>query len=106
MIYSVWNQGAGAFDYYKSAKAQEQLNTEKPRHIANRALGSTVEQAAWPLPPVVRHIGSGPNPVGRIAVRNNGLALGAIGDDLPLVKAGLLFVAGMLAVKYLLPRHR
>jgi hypothetical protein len=103
MIYSVWNQGLGAFDYYRGGTAQTSQNVEKPSHLVNRTLGSTVDQAAWPLPGNVVKIGSGPHAVGRVASRGGAIsAIGAFGDDTTsLVQAGLLVVAGMLAWKYL-----
>ena len=103
--FSVWNQGLGAFDYYQSPAQQASLNVERPKHLVQRTLGATVDQAAWPLPANARHIGSGPHAVGRIASRN-GSALGAIGGDGSLVKAALLMVAGALGWKYLVKGRR
>jgi hypothetical protein len=106
MIYSVWNQGAGLFDYYETNAQQTQLNVEKPSHLGNRTLGSTVDQAAWPLPPAARKTGQGQIPVGRIATRKRAGALGAVADNLSLVKIGLLISAAYLAVKTLGPKRR
>lgn len=106
MIYSVWNQGAGAFDYYQDDRVQAVLNAEAPTHIASRALGSTVEQAAWPLPADARPIGRGDVPMGRVASRG-GQALSGGGDgDLGLVRIGLLLGAFVLARHLLQPRGR
>ncbi len=107
MIYSVWNQGAGVFDYFESPDQQASLNVEPPGHLVSRTLGSTIDQAAWPLPGNVRQIGSGDAAVGRVATRK----IGALGDDAAgsgsLVKIGLLAGAAVLAWKYLLkPRRR
>jgi len=106
MIYSVWNQGQGVFEYYEDGVPQTQLNVEKPSHIAERTLGATVEQAAWPLPPAARLTGHGPVPVGRIAARKSGVALAGLTDDLSLVKIGMLAGAAYIAVKTLGPRRR
>jgi len=100
MIYSVWNQGKSSYDYYEDASQQVSLNVEKPSHVVNRTLGSTVDQAAWPLPLAARTVGSGDAAVGRIATRKK---LGGLGDDLatsPTVKAGLLIGAAYLIWKY------
>lgn len=110
MRFSVWNQSLGAFDYYEGGVEQRVLNTEKPKHLVSRTLGSTVDQAAWPLPANARKIGSGPDAIGRVASRRMG---GALGDDLggdnaQLVKAALLAGAGYLLWKYVVkaPRRR
>lgn len=109
MRYSCWNQATGAFDYYEGGPEQRVLNTEKPKHLVSRTLGSTVDQAAWPLPGDVRRIGSGPDAIGRVAVRK----MGGLGDDLgggdntSLVKAAALAGAGYLLWKYVAkPRRR
>lgn len=108
MIYSVWNQGIGAFDYFEDDSKPESLNTPAPRHIASRTLGSTIEQAAWPLPGNVRHIGSGAQAVGRVASRIGGRG-GALGDILPsdpLIKAGLLVGVAALMWKFVVKAPR
>ncbi len=100
MIWSTWNQGLGAFDYFDDGRPQQRLNVEKPSHLVSRTLGSTVDQAAWPLPPHARHIGSGPHAVGRVAVRKGiGVAVGDVSDS-SLVKAGLLVASAVLLWKY------
>jgi hypothetical protein len=104
MIYSVWNQGLGAFDYFEGAQAAPTQNAPKPAHLVSRTLGSTVDQAAWPLPAVVRKIGSGEQPVGRIAKPRGGRSLGADDASSPLVKAGLLALSAFLLWKYALGR--
>lgn len=78
MRYSVWNQRAGMFDYYEGGVEQDKLNTPKPSHIGARNLGSTIDQAAWPLPAGARKIGAGPVAVGRVASRSSGGA--GLGD--------------------------
>jgi hypothetical protein len=108
-MYSVWNQGLGAYDYFESSAQQASLNAEKPGHLVSRTLGSTIDQAAWPLPGNVRHVGSGENAVGRVATRKS-LAMGADAEtsSSPLVKAGMLAAAAFLIWKYVVkaPRRR
>ena len=106
MIYSVWNQGAGDFEYYEDGVPQQTLNVEKPSHISDRTLGATVDQAAWPLPASARLTCRGPVPIGRIAARKTGLALGSLTDDLSLAKIALLGLAAYVAVKTLEPKRR
>ena len=67
MIYSVWNQGARAYDYYESPEVQKTLNTPSPSHIPAKEFGATVMQASWPLPASARKVGSGEFAKGRIA---------------------------------------
>ena len=106
-MYSVWNQGVGMFDYFQDDVVQADLNAAPPKHLASRALGSTVDQAAWPLPPDARPVGQGVAPVGRIASRTGGGALGGVlGGDDAILKAGLLAAAGFLAWRELRPRRR
>jgi hypothetical protein len=95
MIYSVWHQGRGDYDYFESSKQQSKLNVEKPKHIGSRTLGSTVEQAAWPMPPDAHLIGHGPDAIGRVAVARDGSALG---DDTTAASSSPLVTAGVLAV--------
>lgn len=102
MIYSVWRQSTGDFAYFDDGQPQARLNVDKPSHLRDRALGSTIEQAAWPLPAGARPIGSGPVPVGLVA-SVGGLGLGGIslGHISPTAKAALLVVAGLVAWKVL-----
>lgn len=82
MIYSVWNQGTVAYDYYETPEVQKVLNTPPPRHIPAKDKGATVDQAAWPLPVSARRIGSGDFAKGRVASRKtNGAPLGSINMD-------------------------
>lgn len=107
MRYSCWNQSLGAFDYYEGGAEQRVLNTEKPKHLVSRTLGSTVDQAAWPLPAGARKIGSGPDAIGRVAVRKmNALGDDAGGDNTSLMKAALLAGAGYLLWKYVVKAPR
>lgn len=97
MIYSVWNQSRQQFDYWEDAREQLTLNVEKPDHIQERALGSTAEQAAWPLPSDAKLTGSGMVPIGRIAAHPAG-AGGALGDFEPsATKIGVLALAAVAA---------
>lgn len=105
MHYSVWNQGQGRFDYYQDQRVQQELNTPAPTHIRARPMGSTVDQAAWPLPADARLIGHGAVPVGRVAARPGRPAAlaGVEGDD--VVRAGALLLAGVVAWHVLRPRR-
>lgn len=96
MIFSVWNQAAGEFDYYENSTTQDVLNVERPSHLVSRALGSTVDQAAWPLPSDVQRIGSGSCAVGRVASRG-GSSLGADDSGSGMVKNISLLAAGVVA---------
>ena len=100
MRYSIWNQGAGAFDYYEDDRVQDVLNVEKPSHLVSRTLGSTVDQAGWPLPATARHVGRGEVPVGRVAVRPGAAALAGF-PDFSLLQMTLLGVAGIVAWRFL-----
>lgn len=103
MMYSVWNQVRGGFDYYEDAKALPTVNAERPSHLIARTLGSTVEQAAWPLPSDAKPVGHGQVPVGRIA-RAGGVALGD-SEESSWFRVGLLVAAGALAMRVLRPRR-
>ena len=106
MRYSVWNPGSLEFDYYESP-GDERTNAAKPAHLRQRTLGSTVDQAAWPLPAGAVPAGSGPHAVGRVSVlRSKALSGDDAGGTLSLVKAGLLAVTGFVAMKVLLPKRR
>lgn len=105
MIVSQWNQGLGAFDYFEGAHEQQELNTEKPKHLVSRTLGATVDQAAWPMPAGMRKIGSGPDAIGRVATSKRAGALGDSVGDMSLVKAGLLGLSAYLIWKYAV-KHR
>lgn len=105
MIYSVWNQGGGRFDYFDDGRPQATVNVEKPTHLRQRELGNTVEQAAWPLPSDARQVGSGVMPRGRVAIPS-GQALGASEGAMSTLKLGLLGASALLAWKFLLPKKR
>lgn len=106
MRYSVWNPAARAFDYYESAAVPLTTNAPKPDHLRSRTLGSTVEQAAWPLPSDAVKVGAGDVAMGRIAVTPAArrAALGAADGASGLVKAVALLGAGALAVHFLTKR--
>lgn len=72
MIYSVWNQGTNAFDYYEGPSVQKTLNTPVPNHIPHKDLGATIEQSSWPLPSSARKVGSGEMAKGRVASKRGG----------------------------------
>jgi hypothetical protein len=67
MIYSVWNQGRGVYDYYQTPEVQETANAPRPKHLRATQLGMTPAQAAWPLPSGATKIGSGEFARGRVA---------------------------------------
>lgn len=106
MIYSVWNQGNSAYDYYEDDVKQASLNAPTPKHLSNRTLGSTVDQAGWPLPAGARLVGSGPSAVGKVASRTSGRALGAVDLGSPTTKAALLVVSAVLIYKYVVKGRR
>jgi hypothetical protein len=103
MVYSVWNQPMRRYDYYQSSKPEMEANVEKPSHLRNRALGSTVEQSAWPLPLNARRVGFGDVAKGRVASTNGGGALGGFEPDLGLAGAAMLFFSAYLLWKYVVP---
>lgn len=105
MIYSVWHQPQGVFRYFDDGVPQAHLNVEKPTHLRERALGSTIDQAAWPLPAGAREIGSGAVPVGRVASMS-GQALGDDVDTASTTKAVMLAIAGIVAWKVLSRKKR
>lgn len=106
MNYSVWNQGAGRFDYYATAKAQREVNTEPPGHLrGGRQLGSTPEEAAWPLPAGAKRIGQGAMARGRIASRGR-RSLGGVDVDPGMLKIGMLGLSAYLVWKYVLKPAR
>ena len=97
MIYSVWNQGAGAYDYYESSNVQHTLNTPSPNHIRVKELGATIDQATWPLPTAARKVGSGKFAKGRVASRGGArLPLGATMDTNTVAMLGLGLAAFLL----------
>ena len=97
MIYSVWNQGANAYDYYESSERQHTLNTPSPNHISVKELGATIDQAAWPLPSAARKVGSGKLAKGRVASRGGvRLPLGATMDSNTVVMLGFGIAAFLL----------
>lgn len=98
MIYSVWNQGAGVYDYYESGEQQKTFNAPAPNHIRSTShLGATIKSAAWPLPSDARRVGAGDHPVGRIAMHREGL--GFLPEFGGVTKLLLLAGAGWLVLK-------
>lgn len=101
MIYSVWNQSARLFDYYEAPGSEATANVEKPAHLRHRTLGSTPDQAAWPLPGGSKLIGQGEYARGRIA-STGGSSLGLFEDgDMLWMKLGLLGLSAFLVWRYL-----
>lgn len=103
MMFSVWNQPMRRYDYYQSSKPEMEANVEKPSHLRQRTLGSTVEQSAWPLPLNARRVGFGDVAQGRIASANGGSSLGALEGDRSMVSAAMLFLSAYLVWKYVVP---
>jgi hypothetical protein len=111
VIYSVWKQASGTYDYYESSREQPTLNVEKPSHIrGSSTLGATVLQAAWPLPADAKLVGSGEQAVGRVAAKGGQGGFSSVGDvsfDDPLVKAGVFVGIGVLLWKFVAkPKRR
>lgn len=107
MRYSVWNPGQRAFDYYDAAGDDVSAHAPKPTHLRARALGSTVEQAAWPLPVGATFVGSGDHAQGRIAcARGTALGDADASGGLGLLKIGLLVTAGVVGAKVLMGGKR
>jgi hypothetical protein len=106
VIYSVWNQGRRGYDYFEDGQSETSANVGKPDHIVNRTLGSTVQQAAWPLPTGAVPTGAGDYPVGRIAISSSRRGLGGDEGNVKIVKAGLLLMAAALLIKYVVPASR
>lgn len=106
MIYSVYNVGARGYDYYENGAAEASANVEKPPHLVSRTLGSTIDQAAWPLPANAKLVGHGEHAIGRVASRSSGSALGAFElGNLTVTKAALLAVSAFLVWKYVVPKR-
>lgn len=106
MVSSVWNQGKGKYDYFEDGSMQSSLNAPSPSHLTSRTLGSTVDQAGWPLSGAARYVGSGDAAVGRICARRGGMALGAFDTASPTTKAVLLVGCALLAWKFLIKKGR
>lgn len=106
MQWSVWNVGSGVYDYYEDAREPASVNAPAPTHLVHRTLGSTIEQAAWPLPADAKKVGSGPDAIGRVASLKRGGALGEVSLQSPLVRAGALVGAAILLYKYVVKGGR
>ena len=98
MMYSVWNQGAGKYDYYQTSEVQNVVNTPAPNHLKNlggrSTLGLSVDQASWPLPMSAVKVGSGEFAKGRIASKTRGSGLAGIPIDMssPMTWVGLAVI--------------
>jgi hypothetical protein len=106
MRYSVFNPATMMFDYFETPEERTSVNAPAPTHLVSRTLGSTVEQAAWPLPADAAPIGSGPHAIGRVAIPAGRALAGDVGGGLSIAKGLLLAAAGALAVKVLAPRRK
>lgn len=108
MRYSVWNSGRRAFDYYESASTPAVTNAPKPDHLTSRALGATVEQAAWPLPDDAIRVGQGEQAIGMIAVTKHQRMRALSGDQAPrsLLRSTLYIAGGALAAAVLFGRKK
>lgn len=98
MLYSVYNVGTQAYDYY-DGPGPKATHAGVPSISNVHELGATVDSAAWKLPMGSRPVGSGPMPKGRIASSGMSGSLGDFGGDIP--KLGILAVAAYLAWRYL-----
>lgn len=91
-MYSVWNYAKGAYDYYQGPPSGTTHAGTPPRARGKTQVGSTPEQAAWPLPVGAKKVGSGVNPQGRIAslgdVSSSGGIVSFIEENLAMVVAG------------------
>lgn len=81
MIYSVWNQARGVYDYFQTPDLQNGANAPAPKHMKRRELGLTPVQASWPLPISAKKIGSGEFARGRVASPSGGQGLGFFGVE-------------------------
>jgi len=99
MLYSVMNTKSRRYDYYETGEAEPWHAPPPPRAKAATALGAVPEDAAWPLPPNARRVGSGDTAQGRIAIRRGspiGLpGLGAIEPALEVAATAAAMVAGL-----------
>ena len=104
VIYSVYNVGKLGYDYYENGSTATSANVEKPPHLVARTLGSTIDQAAWPLPSDAKLVGSGEHAIGRVASRSSRMPLGAFElGNLTVTKAALLGLSAFLLWRYVLP---
>jgi len=106
MIYSVWNQKAGFYDYYQSGGGQETANAPKPTHLKDTKLGLTPPQASWPLPMGAQKVGSGEFARGHVSSRaGSGGALSGWGvEDLFSFNGLALAAAVFFAFKWISKR--
>lgn len=101
MIYSVWNQGKRAYDYFEDGTPQAQVHAPAPK-IRKRQMGATVDEIGWKLPSDAVHIGSGDRAKGRIAASDTPGALGVL--DMATASPLLVLGAGALVLWYVLRR--
>ena len=108
MTYSVWNQAAGAYDYYEVPGSPGKVNAPVPTHLRQTKLGMTAREAAWRLPSGAKLVGSGAEARGRVASSpSQGLGffdpIGIVGT---IVTTPWLLVASAATVGYVLWRRR
>lgn len=102
MIYSVWNPGSRAFDYYRGPQRMKGANVGKPGHLKAHELGATPEQAAWPLPAGAVRVGQGAEARGRVAHIEGGKAsMGDVVTPRNAAKAAILAGLGWLVYREL-----
>jgi hypothetical protein len=106
MIYSVWREELGTYDYYETPATIRDVEAPVPKHLKGGKLGVSADNARWPLPPGATKVGSGAEPRGAIArLPGEGLYYGLSGltDTVPGGKLGLLALVG--AAFYLVRRY-
>lgn len=80
MTYSVYNYQTKKYDYFWSPESVRAHAPKPPTPSGVGALGSTPDQAAWPLPYGAKKIGSGDNPRGRIATSKGAMQTLGLGE--------------------------
>jgi hypothetical protein len=105
MIYSVWREELGTYDYYETPATLRDVETPAPRHLRGGKLGVSADNARWPLPAGAVKIGSGGIPKGAIARLPGQGTVGALsGFEVPGGRLGMLALLGaafFLARRYL-----
>ncbi len=101
MQYSVWNTATRRFDYYQTSEVGPTHAPPASHVSSSNALGATPDEAAWPLPPGARMIGSGSVAKGRVAKRKSLMSMG----DTPSGSRTVLIVGGLLAAAVLARRY-
>jgi len=95
MIYSVWDHGERRYSYYKTPVKETSAHAAKPKHLAKSGkLGTSPEDAAWPLPSGARLVGHGKYPKGQIATTSQKSLAGCVGVDRQFFKTALIAAIG------------